>query len=121
MRVLITGAGGQLGQDLVRTCTEAGDEVVACDRAALDLGDRDSVAQAITGVAPDERKSPLLLPEIELQHHARSGGVSLRLFNRGAAEVEFEEGRVAPEQLIAAIEEEGYTADFAGASAGGAP
>jgi phospholipase C len=43
-----------------------------------------------TGVAPDERKSPLLLPEIELQHHARSGGVSLRLFNRGAAEVEFE-------------------------------
>jgi dTDP-4-dehydrorhamnose reductase len=53
MRVLVTGAGGQLGQDLVRTCTEAGDEVVACDRAALDLGDRDSVAQVITGVAPD--------------------------------------------------------------------
>jgi len=53
MRVLITGAGGQLGHDLVRTCTEAGDEVVACDRSTLDLGDRDSVAQAITSVAPD--------------------------------------------------------------------
>ena len=53
MRVLVTGAGGQLGHDLVRTCTEAGDEVVACDRATLDLGDRDSVAQAITGVGPD--------------------------------------------------------------------
>jgi dTDP-4-dehydrorhamnose reductase len=53
MRVLITGAGGQLGIDLVKVCTQAGDEVVACDRAALDLGDRDSVAQAITGVAPD--------------------------------------------------------------------
>ena len=53
MRVLVTGAGGQLGQDLVRTCTAAGDDVVACDHAALDLGDRDSVAQAITGTAPD--------------------------------------------------------------------
>ena len=53
MRVLITGAGGQLGLDLVKACTLAGDDVVACDRAALDLGDRDSVAQAITGTAPD--------------------------------------------------------------------
>ena len=53
MRVLVTGAGGQLGHDLVRVCTEAGDDVVACDRAALDLGDRDSVAQAIVGTAPD--------------------------------------------------------------------
>lgn len=53
MRVLITGAGGQLGIDLVKVCGEAGDEVVACDRATLDLGDRDSVAQAITGTTPD--------------------------------------------------------------------
>ena len=53
MRVLVTGAGGQLGHDLVRVCTEAGDDVVACDRAALDLGDRDAVATAITGTAPD--------------------------------------------------------------------
>jgi dTDP-4-dehydrorhamnose reductase len=53
MRILVTGAGGQLGQDLVRTCTEAGDEVIACTSAQLDLGDRDSVAQAITGTAPD--------------------------------------------------------------------
>ena len=30
MRVLITGAKGQLGTDLVRTCREAGDEVIAC-------------------------------------------------------------------------------------------
>ncbi|MEQ1786218.1 MAG: sugar nucleotide-binding protein, partial [Acidimicrobiales bacterium] len=40
MRVLVTGATGQLGADLVQTCTEAGDEVVACGRADLDLADR---------------------------------------------------------------------------------
>ena len=39
----------------------------------------------------------------------------------GAAEVEYEEARVAPEQLIAAIEEEGYAAAFDGKSAGGVP
>ncbi len=53
MRVLITGAGGQLGQDLARTCEAAGDEVLACDRARLDLTDRDAVYQAITGSSPD--------------------------------------------------------------------
>jgi dTDP-4-dehydrorhamnose reductase len=53
VRVLITGAGGQVGRELVRTCTEAGDEVIACDRARLDLTDRDSVYQAITGTSPD--------------------------------------------------------------------
>lgn len=39
----------------------------------------------------------------------------------GAAEVQYDEQRVAPEQLIAAVEEEGYAAAFAGDSAGGAP
>ena len=37
----------------------------------------------------------------------------------GAAEVEYEEREVAPEQLIAAITEEGYTATFAGDRGGG--
>ena len=53
MKVLITGAAGQLGVDLVRTCVAAGDEVTAADRAVLDLGDRDLVYQAILGVRPD--------------------------------------------------------------------
>jgi copper chaperone len=37
----------------------------------------------------------------------------------GAAEVEYDESAVAPQQLIAAVEEEGYSAAFAGSGAGG--
>ncbi len=53
MKVLITGAGGQLGRDLVLACEREGDEVVVCDHAALDLGDRHSVMEAITAGRPD--------------------------------------------------------------------
>ena len=54
MRVLIPGAGGQLGQDLARVFGQDGvSEVVACTRADLDVASRDAVLQAVTTVAPD--------------------------------------------------------------------
>lgn len=53
MRVLLTGAGGQLGRDLDVAFSSAGDDVVACDRAALDVADRDHVLQVVGAVAPD--------------------------------------------------------------------
>ena len=53
MRVLITGAGGQLGTDLARVCSDAGDDVIALDRAALDVGDRDAVLGAVSTMHPD--------------------------------------------------------------------
>jgi dTDP-4-dehydrorhamnose reductase len=53
MRVLITGAGGQLGRDLHIHCEARGDEVIAGTHATLDVGDRDAVYQAITGTQPD--------------------------------------------------------------------
>jgi dTDP-4-dehydrorhamnose reductase len=53
VRILVTGAGGQLGTDLVRTCEAAGDDVIAADRARLDVTDRDAVYGAILGSAPD--------------------------------------------------------------------
>jgi dTDP-4-dehydrorhamnose reductase len=53
VKVLVTGAGGQLGHDVAAVCSAAGDEVVAATRADLDVGDRDAVYQAILELAPD--------------------------------------------------------------------
>src|SRR3954447_719133 len=51
MRVLITGAGGQLGTDLVDAFE--GHEVVALPRLQLDVADRDQVLQAAGATRPD--------------------------------------------------------------------
>ena len=51
VKVLITGAGGQLGQDLVAAFD--GWEVIAADHARLDVADRDQVLGAITSLCPD--------------------------------------------------------------------
>ena len=51
MRVLITGAGGQVGHELVAEL--AGHDVVAADRATLDITDRATVLAAITSLRPD--------------------------------------------------------------------
>jgi dTDP-4-dehydrorhamnose reductase len=56
VRVLVTGAGGQLGADVVRrfeTAPGARHEVVGTDHATLDTGDRDAALQAITSLRPD--------------------------------------------------------------------
>ena len=53
MRVLITGAGGQLGVDLVRCCEAAGDEVMSATHAVLDVTDRDAVYGCVSVVRPD--------------------------------------------------------------------
>ena len=53
MRVLVTGAGGQLGREVVDVFTDAGDEVVACDHTALDVTDRDRVLQVMAAAVPD--------------------------------------------------------------------
>ena len=53
MKVVITGAGGQLGVDLVKQCRSSGDDVVALDRAGLDITDRDAVLAAVADARPD--------------------------------------------------------------------
>jgi dTDP-4-dehydrorhamnose reductase len=53
MRLLVTGAGGQLGHDVVATAGAAGDEVLALTRAELDVADRAAVLAAISGWKPE--------------------------------------------------------------------
>lgn len=57
VRVLVTGAAGQLGTELVAALS-AGWDVTGLDRAChdghgLDVGDRDAVLQAVGALAPD--------------------------------------------------------------------
>ena len=51
MRILITGAGGQVGRELVTAFADH--DVVAADRTTLDVGDRADVLAAITTFSPD--------------------------------------------------------------------
>jgi dTDP-4-dehydrorhamnose reductase len=53
MRILVTGAGGQVGRELVELCEAAGDDVVAVTHADLDVCDRDAVLQAVVSTRPD--------------------------------------------------------------------
>ncbi|MFF7445337.1 MULTISPECIES: dTDP-4-dehydrorhamnose reductase [unclassified Streptomyces] len=53
MRWLVTGAGGMLGRDTVEELTRRGEQVIALDRAALDITDPDAVDAALAGHRPD--------------------------------------------------------------------
>ncbi len=57
MRVLVTGAGGQLGRELVEAIeVESGGsrlDVVAADHQRLDVADRDAVLAVVLGLRPD--------------------------------------------------------------------
>lgn len=53
MRVLVTGAGGMLGRDIVRACELRGISVLGLAHADLDLTDAPAVDAAVVGHRPD--------------------------------------------------------------------
>lgn len=53
LRILVTGAGGQLGTDLLRAGEGAGHEMIGAARNTVDVSDRDAVMAAICGSSPD--------------------------------------------------------------------
>lgn len=52
-RLLVTGAGGMLGRDVVRAAAAAGHEPVALARGELDVTDAAAVERAVARVRPD--------------------------------------------------------------------
>jgi len=53
MQILITGANGQLGHELVRATVAAGHEVIATSHETLDITDKSAVDAVITAARPD--------------------------------------------------------------------
>jgi dTDP-4-dehydrorhamnose reductase len=53
MRVMITGAAGQVGRELVDVFSADGHEVIALDRSRLDIADRDATLAAVCATQPD--------------------------------------------------------------------
>lgn len=53
MKILVTGAGGMVGQALNQYCELAGDEVLAYDHRTLDIANADLVRAAILSARPD--------------------------------------------------------------------
>ena len=49
MRILVTGAGGMLGRDLVTVLSTGGDEVTSVKRGELDITDAGAVSAAVPG------------------------------------------------------------------------
>ena len=52
-RILVTGAGGQLGRAVVRVISENGDAPIPLDHNSLDITDSDAVTTAFTSTQPD--------------------------------------------------------------------
>ena len=98
MKILLTGANGQLGYELLR-CLQGLGEIVACDRERLDLANLDQVRDAVKTVAPDLIVNAAAYtavdraetePELALRINAQAPGVmALQAREVGAAIVHF--------------------------------
>jgi dTDP-4-dehydrorhamnose reductase len=53
VKVLVLGAGGQLGAELVRACAAAGDEVIGATRADIDIVDGARLREVVRAQAPN--------------------------------------------------------------------
>lgn len=53
MKVLVTGAAGQLGKDVVSLFRETGHTVIACDRDTLDITDQSACLTTLNEYKPD--------------------------------------------------------------------
>jgi len=88
-RILVTGAGGQVGADLARLLPQHG-EVVALDRAALDLAQPDAIVATMRGVQPDIVVNAAAYTAVDLAESQRDAAFAV---NARAPQVLAEEAR----------------------------
>lgn len=53
MKILLTGAQGQVGQAVVQASKNLSIELIACDRQSLDITQKDTIKQLISTIQPD--------------------------------------------------------------------
>ena len=53
MKILVTGANGQLGQDLMNVITAGGDDAIGIDIDTVDITSREAVHDVFAGERPD--------------------------------------------------------------------
>ncbi len=92
MRILITGATGQVGLELVRTCLDAGDDVIGLSSRDLDLADRVAVREAVAAHRPDAVVNTAAWTavddcESDPERAMRVNGIALRWLAAAAVEV----------------------------------
>lgn len=74
--ILLTGAGGQLGRDLAVALSAVGD-VVACDRARLDLRDAAAIARAVRETHPDAIVNAAAYTAVDRAESERDGAFAI--------------------------------------------
>jgi dTDP-4-dehydrorhamnose reductase len=65
MRVLVTGAGGQVGAETAALCASLGDDVLAVAHGDLDIADRDAVLGLVTSWCPDAVVNPAAMTNVD--------------------------------------------------------
>lgn len=96
MRILLTGTSGQVGAELAKLLPAHGD-VVAMDRAALDLANPDAIAAAMRAVKPDLVVNAGAYTAVDLAERERDLAFAV---NARAPQVFAEEARRAGALLV---------------------
>lgn len=96
MKILLTGSSGQVGYELERSLQGLG-EVVAVDRARMDLSDLDSVRDVIRAVRPHLIVNPAAYTAVDLAE--REPDLAMRI-NADAPAVMADEARLLGAALI---------------------
>ncbi|MBZ5790182.1 dTDP-4-dehydrorhamnose reductase [Burkholderia contaminans] len=95
-RILVTGVGGQVGFALARSLQGLG-RVVAVDRAALDLADRDQIRAVVRDVRPTLIVNPAAYTAVDLAEREEDAAVRI---NATAPGVLAEEAKALGAALI---------------------